>query len=376
MRIALVITELEPGGAEACLVKLAIFLKRRGHSVHVFALSQSPSKTKLIGLLEAEAIPCKFANAKSLLSFLRTTVWLRRQLKSFKPQIVQAMLFHANIVAAVATLGLRTLCIGGARVKPPQRSRQIIQRIMARRMQHFVCVSKSVQAHCREVEKIPESKLSVIPNGIDLQSIPRSPTRPPWLNTAEAGLLTENSPVLLFVGRLDPQKGILELVKDAGNLLADLPHHLVLIGDGPLRAAINEAALHSGVENRVHIFPWQEEPFAWMHWCELLLLPARYEGMPNVILEAMAIGKPVIAYEVDGTRELIGDSTEASLQLAPPENAELLYRQVSDLATNIELRERLGRYNRSRIANHFQLDEQLQKYLDLYESLCPDDAAT
>ncbi len=365
MRIALVITELEPGGAERCLVQLACYLTRQGHTVGVFALGAAPSRPQLLEQLRQLDIACHFGGAQRVWQFLRIASWLRRQLSIFTPDVVQSMLFHANVVAALAVPPSARL-VGGVRVRQPQRWRWWLQRWAARRMHQVVCVSQQVAAHCQRQEQIPENKLVVIPNGIHLRAVEAAVSADDWVRFG----IPPEAPVLLFVGRLDPQKGIETLLGQADELLHTLPHHhLVIVGDGPLAASLarRHATLRSAA--RVHLVGWQPQPEAWMRRCQVLLLPARYEGMPNVILEAMAVCKPVVVYDVDGVRELLGSGPTADAQIVHPEDLPAFFRAVRRFANAGELREECGQANRLRVELEFPLEQQLAKYLSLYASL-------
>ena len=105
MRIALTTTELRPGGAEKCLVNLAVYLRRQGHEVRVWQILPPPPKeqSELVQHLEAEGIPWRSGNAVSIWHFLRILRWLRDEFRSFRPDVVQSFLFHANVACALAT---------------------------------------------------------------------------------------------------------------------------------------------------------------------------------------------------------------------------------------------------------------------------------
>ncbi len=365
MRIALVITELEPGGAEKCFVHLACFLKSRGHEVFVWLLHPPPTsgRYQLIEQLDIAGISWRSAHFARPWQLLKAVRWLRAELRSFAPDVVQSFLFHANVLSAMAVRKYPWRLFGGARVAQPERWRQLAQRWASKHMQRLVCVSDSVAAHCQQYEKIPTEKLCVIPNGIDLQSLALIGS-PCW---TELGL-PANARVLLFVGRLTPQKGILDFVsRQATAVLEQLPEHqLVLMGAGEQETVIRRTIEALSVAERVHVVGWQATAVTWMKAAELLLLPARYEGMPNVVLEAMALGKPVVSFDVDGVSELLGNSAAAQLQLIQPgvwhEFGEALVR----LATNSEAQHRCGQENRQRVEQLFQLEQQMIKYEQLY----------
>jgi glycosyltransferase involved in cell wall biosynthesis len=103
---------------------------------------------------------------------------------------------------------------------------------------------------------------------------------------------------------------------------------------------------------------------AWMRHSEILIHPARYEGMPNVVLEAMAHGLPVVAFRVEGIAELLGDAAEA--QTGPKEDWSGWVDRVIEIGRDRALRERLGAANRLRAETTFRLEDQLAHYLALW----------
>jgi glycosyltransferase involved in cell wall biosynthesis len=307
MRIDLVITELDTGGAEKCCAELALFLKNRAHRVRIIALGPRPKypKDALILWLEAMQIETHFLGGKRWWMLPSVVSKLRGLLKSDKPDLVQSFLWHANAVTAWVAPSLNIPFFSGVRVAEPRSFRHIVDRWTAGRSAKTICVSQGVADWCIRTEKLDARKLVVIPNGIAIQ------------NTTEAiDSTTHDVPVsarvLLFVGRLEHQKGIDLLVQHGRKLMAQLPeHHLVLIGNGSMRPLVDSFAAEPGLRGRVHCLGQRIDVRAWMARSELLLLPTRYEGMPNVLLEAMAEGLPVVTNRVEGVAELLGEQLES-----------------------------------------------------------------
>lgn len=367
MRIALVITELDPGGAEKCLTQLACFLASEGHAVQVYAIGPPPvaGQDHLLHELAAHQVPVEFCIApgglRSTWSFRKVVRWLRAALKQFAPDIVQAMLFHGNLLAALAVDRRRVAIFGGVRVRQPERWRWWLQRWSSRSMIKVVCVSDDVARHCAQREGISREKLITIPNGIDLEKVSRIVDASVDFKWTEFGLPAD-ARVLLFVGRLHPQKGIEELVIRADDLLSELPqHHLVIIGNGPL-----ESRLRTLATARVHLVGWQSNVVACMNRAEVLLLPASYEGMPNVLLEAMAVRLPFVAFDVDGVRQLLGNSALASKQMAASGDFSQFIELTRQMTLDLRLRTACASSNLDRVKQHFQLAQQLAAYLEMY----------
>jgi glycosyltransferase involved in cell wall biosynthesis len=369
LRIALTITELDPGGAEQCLVHLAILLANRGHDVKVFALGPTPlnrlgastDRSRLTDQLDRANIPWECGPARGMLSLPKAMRWLKEQLQQFQPGAIQSMLFHANVVTALANRTLACPHFGGARVVQPTRWRRLLHRWAASKMTKLVCVSQRVAEHCEQIEGIDSRKLLVIPNGVDLEPTRLNDCgRPQLLSSC---LPTTDCPFVLFVGRLSEQKGILPLIEKADELLELLPnHHLVLLGDGPLRSRLEDTIQQREYAARIHLLGWQPDATLWMRHADLLLLPSLYEGMPNVVLEAMSVGCPLVCFDVEGIDELLGPANSQVISTNMTELIQRAHRLVNDN----ELRAALVQDNLSRVQSQFSLVTQLAKYEALY----------
>jgi glycosyltransferase involved in cell wall biosynthesis len=268
-RIAFCITDLDAGGAERALVQIVTRLDRRRWEPHVFCLDAGGV---LVTELRSAGIDVVCLGANRPRNFL--VVWpLYRRLAALRPAILQTFLFHANIVGRLAGAAARVPAIvSGIRVAEKRsRTRLWIDRVTDRLVTAHVCVSRDVADFSANHGGLPSKKMQVIPNGVDFGR---------FANAAPADLtqfgVPRGSRVLLFVGRLDPQKGPLQLLEAASELFADHADlHLVMVGDGPLVSELRE----------------------WTQW----------EGLPNVVLEAMAAGTPVVATAAEGVRDLLGE---------------------------------------------------------------------
>ncbi|HBE67838.1 MAG TPA: hypothetical protein DDW52_06790 [Planctomycetaceae bacterium] len=370
MRIALTITELDVGGAEKCIADLAIWLAGHGSEVKVFAIGPEPAAgfRGLLEQLEEQHIDCSFGGFRGLSRTLKAKAWLHDSLSAFEPDIVQSMLFHANVLTAVSR-PKDSVFVGGARVRQVQRSRQLIQAWSARKMERLVCVSQDVAEHCERVEGIPSKKLTVIPNGITLPQLAPHTNRAPNIPPGR---------FILAIGRLSDQKGFRELLQDADGLLEPLPdHQLVILGSGPQRAELEDLKQNCNSGQRIHLAGWQPNVDQWLAACDLFILPTHYEGMPNALLEAMSHAKAVVVNDADGVRQVLGEGELASVQLAAPlktathpqGSASDLINKALKLSLTPTLAAEAGAYNLKRIKEHFNLEDQLAKYYKLYQTL-------
>jgi glycosyltransferase involved in cell wall biosynthesis len=321
--------------------------------------------------LEQLSISWSRGPARNWMSLPQTVRWLERRIREFQPDVIQSMLFHANLVTAIANRGHRKPHFGGARVGRQPFWRRQLQRWASRRMEKLVCVSQRVAEDCRSREGVDANKLVVIPNGVLIEG----PSSQEGRSDASFGVEPpperlmqlfpgQFPPFFLFVGRLTQQKGIPFLMDGCQQLLEKLPdHHLLILGDGPLRERLEHWVKGNALQSRMHLLGWQPEAHRWMPFATALLLPSAYEGMPNVLLEAMKASLPVVAFDVEGTRELLGDDGQ---QIVRQGDVSGFTRAAHQLAVDKEHSHRLGQKSRQRVCEQFRLEDQMKRYEQLY----------
>ena len=219
---------------------------------------------------------------------------------------------------------------------------------------------------------MPTSRLSVIPNGVDLSLFSSEQAFPQDASSrlAPPPPATDSlPPTLLAIGRLDPQKGFDWLLQGASRLLAELPgFRLVIVGEGPERTRLAARIRAAGLEDRVELPGWQNDIPRRLQSATLVLIPSRWEGMPNVLLEAMASGRAVVATRVEGVEELLGP--EAAPQTASALDLDEFIDRAITLARNPNERHRLGAANADRVRERFSIDTMIDTYAALYARLC------
>jgi starch synthase (maltosyl-transferring) len=173
---------------------------------------------------------------------------------------------------------------------------------------------------------------------------------------------------ILYVGRLHEQKGVRWLLKAAPHFLGQLPNHdLILAGEGPELRTLESMTRTTGCAERIHFVGWQANVAPLRAAADLLVLPSRWEGMPNVVLEAMAAGKAVVATRSEGVVELLGEQAEP--QTAEVNDMGVFTQRIVELAANDSPRNLLGKLNQARAASMFSLPAMIQQYEHLYDSL-------
>jgi len=170
---------------------------------------------------------------------------------------------------------------------------------------------------------------------------------------------------LLFVGRLAPVKGLRVLFKALAEVVPDLPHlHMVVVGDGPDRALLEAAAKPLGDAVTFTGYLSQAEVAQVMQGTDVLVLPSFAEGVPVVLMEALASARPVIATQVAGVSELVEDGTTGFL--VPPGDATALADRIRRLASDPELRARLGAAGPAVVATDFNIRTEAARLATLF----------
>lgn len=364
IRVALVITELDVGGAERCLTQLARGLDRARFEPLVIAIAPRPlpAQQALVSQLEAAHVPIRFLNAASKWQVLIAARRLRKTLETFGPDIVQSFLFHADVLARLAGHRQPWHSCLGLRVADPARRRQRLERWASQQASAVVCVSAAVGDYARDEVKIPAEKLVVIPNAIEVEK-QRLATPLEWSTIG----MPASRVAILCAGRLHRQKGLDWLLKTMPAVFERLPaHDLVIVGTGPEESRLREQARQLKIADRVHFVGWRGDIPRLMAAASQLVLPSRWEGMPNVVLEGMAAGLPVVATDTHGVRELLGPDSDA--QTVQFGHSEALIERLVAFGLDDALSGRIGSANRVRAASHFSLEAMVASYQSLYES--------
>ncbi len=219
--------------------------------------------------------------------------------------------------------------------------------------QAFAVVANSRGLHDMAAAFDASVKISIIPNGVDLEQF-NAPERD-W-----------SPPRLLSVGRVVYQKG-LDLALQALAGLRDLEWQWSIAGDGPQRPVLQAMVREHGLQDRVQFLGWQSAGQLKQLYAvaNLFLFPSRHEGMPNAVLEAMASGLPVVATRIAGSEELVADRLTGAL--VPSENADLLREALKPLLVDGNLRRQLGHASRLRVEQSFGWKQVAEQYRSLLE---------
>jgi glycosyltransferase involved in cell wall biosynthesis len=214
---------------------------------------------------------------------------------------------------------------------------------------------------------------TVIHNAIDLEEF--APAEPDAVRRLRASLQLEPQDLVVgYVGRLHPEKGVHHLVEAAPAILAAEPRaRLLLVGDGPQRAELEQRVAELGLGERVSLRGFEADVASMLSVLDVAVFPSLTEGFPNVVLEAMAVGKPVVASDVEGIAELL-DQGETGL-LVPPADPPALASAVLRLLAQPEERARLAA-NARRASRAYGIERHVAALETLYRRVAAEGRAS
>lgn len=209
---------------------------------------------------------------------------------------------------------------------------------------------------------VARERFDVIPNGI----LPIAPLADDQRQALRASLdLPAGRTLGLFVGRLVVQKNVSCLLRAMGRLPADARPYLVLAGDGPLRSEIEAMRMQLNLQDDVHLLGERTDARRLMGAADFLVLPSAYEGMSNVVMEAMASGCPVLASDVGGNPELVEDGLTGLL--FPSDDDAALAQCLERLSSDPALRTRLSAQALQRMQTRYSVDSLVSSTMAVYD---------
>jgi starch synthase (maltosyl-transferring) len=359
--VALVITDLDVGGAERAMTSLALGLNRRRWSPLVVNLSV---EGELAAVIRDAGIPVESLGLRRR-SLARGVVGLAGALRRHRPELAQSFLFHANVLTRLAAPAAGSpWVLGGLRVAEHRKRWHLtLDRLTGRMACGSVCVSQGVMRFSVEQGGLDPDRLTIIPNGVDLARFDVPAASRSALGVPADAFLA------LAVGRLDVQKGLRDLMTAIEDAATDAPElWLAVVGDGPLRGRLEaEVAANPGLSARVRLLGRRDDVPALMRAADLLVHAAHWEGMPNVVLEAMAAGLPVVATAVEGVGELVAPGETG--WITPPRDPEALGRAIRQAAADREASRRRGEEGRRRVGGEFSTTRMVERYEALWAAV-------
>ncbi|MBV8270935.1 MAG: glycosyltransferase [Cupriavidus sp.] len=361
MRILLVTTGLKLGGAEHQVVALARAFLARGHAVAI--LSLSPGR-ELDVPADAHVVEL---NMRKTPTGMARALWQARDLvRSWRPDVIHAHMIHANVFARLLTRIVRCppLVCTAHSFREGGRLRMLAYRLTDRWSALTTHVSEDGRTGMVAAGAVQAGRISVMPNGIDIDRFhPNAALR----GATRARLdISAGTRLALNVGRLVPEKAQDLLLSAFAQIdPATLPVHLLIAGGGPLRETLGNQIAALGLASRVTLLGPRDDVPALLNAADTFVLSSNIEGLPMVLVEALACGCPVVATDAPGVREVLHDQGV----IVPRGDAAAL-----TTALDAALRHGRGSHmdeaaRRARAVSTFSIDAVAQRWLEVYTSL-------
>ena len=358
IKILYVISTLDRAGAEKQMVQLATGLNRNRFEPEVVCLWRK-------GLLEEELknadIPVTLIQKRWKFD-LSVVSRLADFIKKKEFEIVHTWLFTSNTYGRMAARKAGTpIIIASERCVDVWKNiiHRAIDRHLARWTHKIIANADAVKEFVQN-EGIMPDKIGVIRNSFDREKF-RKPDRGKARRKLGA---SEGEVAIGFAGRLSKQKGVLYLVKAGALLPKEIDWNMYIFGEGSLRGRLEKRARASGIESRARFMGAFQNSEEILPGLDIFVLPSLWEGLPNVLIEALASRLPVVAVDVGGVKEVVKEGSSGFL--VPPANAKDLAEKIEMLVKNKGLREKMGREGRDFALAVFDVKTVVMAYEDIY----------
>jgi glycosyltransferase involved in cell wall biosynthesis len=291
-------------------------------------------------------------------------VRLATTLRPLTPDIVQSHGARSNFYSRLAVAPLRrarhiSTVHNSLRAYPVSAPRRRLYRAMDRLTlpltARVLCVAEALSGDYR-------GRTTVIPNGVELRELDAARGKGQAVR-AELGL--GGSPVVGFVGRLTPQKDPATFLRAVGAIRREWPAARgLVVGEGPLRADLERERDRLGLGERCALVGARSDVPAVLDAIDVFVLSSVSEGFPFVVLEAMAMARPVVATAVDGVTEIVEDGVSGVL--VAPGNPASIAAETLDLLRRPDRARALGAAARARVAERFSVEAMVQRTQRLY----------
>ena len=362
IRLTYLITDLEVGGVPLHLYRLATRLASDRFRVRVISLAgEGPVGT----MLRRAGIPVFTCGASS--AWDAGALWrLWRLLQSDRPDILHALLFHANtaarVVAPLVGLPISRIICEIQTVEQERRWHLVVDNLTCRLCRCEVGNSPSVLEHLHARAHLPRSRLRCELGAVDLEAVVSAEA----VSRASLGL-PDDEPILIWTGRFDPVKGFEEMLAAFARLGQRRAARLVLVGDGPYRQTVERLIRDMNLSSRVLLTGQRHDVPALLGVADLFVFCSRTEGLPNSLLEAMAAALPIVAVDVPGCRDLILPGKTGLL--VPAGDVEAIAQAWETLLASPDRARALGQGARAWVAAHADVRGLVQRWAACYQSM-------
>lgn len=366
-RVAIFIPSLRGGGAERAMLLFAEGLLAKGYLVDLLVaqregplVSEVPAGARLVDLGERKVS--------------RTLPKLTRYLAREKPSALFSTIVNANLVAVLAAQWVRRVhgfhcrvVVRESNVVSPKGPLSFARRVSGRLApwlygysDAIISVSKDVAAELSTAAPKLSPRIHTLPNPVvspKIFALSELDSTHPWLHERRNAASNIAAPLIVAAGRLHPQKDFPTLLKAFAILRAERSARLIILGEGEQRAQLEALVTELGLADCVSLPGFAANPYPYFRHADSFVLSSVYEGMPNVMLQALAFGTPVVATRChSGAQEVLTDA--AFGRLVTPGDSQAMAAAISECLRMPRSREAI-----EFVAEHFSVTHATDEYL-------------
>ena len=366
--ILYVITSTNVGGTERALFELIKRIDRSRFNIHVCSLKKpggfadrikhSADGFYSLNLSESGGITALFNFPVALLSLMRL-------IHQIKPDIIHSFLFRANILARLAgnAAKVKNIICAVRVIEAGHPFKHLVDRLTSSQVKVYTAVSEAARDFTIKTLKLSPEKITTIQNGIDINTV---------CNSSPGDFTADGYKINIgLVGRLDKQKGHVILLKALKLLISEHQNlQIYFFGEGPEKQTLKTLVQKEQLNAYVLFMEPVEDIYSCISQMDMIVIPSLWEGLPNILLEAMALERPIIASRIDGITEVVKDKEEALL--FEPGNEKQLAAATQTLIHDRALAQNIASKAKARVAGDFTMDSCVQKTEALYDRMLLD----
>jgi glycosyltransferase involved in cell wall biosynthesis len=354
INIIQIIPTLLRGGAELLLLDLAKNLDRNRYNISILSFKGGPLEKDF----EEQGIEMEIIGKKNKLEIL----WqIYKYLKNKKPQIVHTHLFGADTWGRIAAIKARVPVIITTEHNINLSEgyfKRLIKKFLSLFADRIIAVSEGVKEYSIEEEGINPDKIEVIYNGIDLNNFPFRGSKEISLENIKAGV----------IARLREQKGHIFLIRALPQIINKYPgFRLKIIGGGELESGLKEAVSRLNLNKYVEFFGDRQDILQILNELDLFILPSLWEGLGMSVLEAQAVGVPVLVSNTGGLKEIVRDKINGVL--FEPGDSGSIFEAIDWALRNKAELPKIVSAGRKNVEDNFDLRQKIKKYEEVYQEL-------
>jgi glycosyltransferase involved in cell wall biosynthesis len=369
VKVLYLIERLARAGTELHVLKVLQRLDRSRFEPVLCCLSEETTDKSLL----PKDVPHRLLGAGWNLVHPRTYLVYRRLRELIareKPDVLHSFLFVANVLGSFAARREKTPCVVASRGRmgiewKAHVLHRMTQRAANRRCDLLICKTQAMAREAERLEGMPRERIRVIPNGVEIDRFafqPGAAAENRRLLQEEHGI-SADGPLVIAVGNLKPVKGHRTLVEAAAALVDSFPRlQVAIVGKGESAAELRAAIRSHELARRVFLPGNFEDVRPWMRAADVFVAPSLSEGMPNAVLEAMAMGLPVVLSDIPGHVEAAGPDA----WYFQPQDAEGLAQALADALASPNQRAERGRAGYERVRAQMSVDAMVRRIESLY----------